>query len=163
MATDIQTLVFAVSSHGAEDAFRPRMSVEQWRVVQGFLTQHELRQGDLLAKQDDVDRNVFLLEEGSLQVFRTAASNAGGEAGPRTRIAILRPGAIIGEAGLFGQVPRLANVEAMTASRIWALRPTRWDELCLRQPALALEFMRAAAFVYATRMRLNLANHVAFT
>jgi CRP/FNR family transcriptional regulator, cyclic AMP receptor protein len=160
---DVQNLVFAVSSHTAEEAFKPRLTLEQWRLVHGFLTSHTLRPGDLLAKQDDIDRTVFLIEDGTMQVFRSAPAQSAGEPPARTRIAILRPGSIVGEGGLFGQLPRLANVEATSPCKIWALLPTRWDELCLRQPTIALEFLRAAAMVYATRMRQNLANHIAFS
>ena len=161
---DIHALVLAVDSLGTEDAFKPRLSVEQWRTVQAYLTRHEIRSGELLAKQDDLDRTVFFLEAGSLQVFRTAAAMAPNAPAPaRTRIAILRPGAIVGEGGLFGHLPRLAHVEAMSSCTVWALIPTRWDELCLRQSALALEVLRAAGAVYAARMRMNLANQIAFS
>lgn len=157
----MQSLAFAVNSLAADDAFKPRLSLEQWRTLQGFLSFHEIRPGDLLARQDDLDRTVFLLEEGNAQVYRSA----GGAAGPqgRTRIAILRPGSIIGESGLFGPVPRLANVEAMSSCKVWALVPTRWDEFALRHPSLAVEVLRAAGMVYAARMRMNLTNHVAFS
>ncbi len=162
---DIQNLITAIASHTAEDAFKPRFNFEQWRLVQAFMSHHEVRAGDLLAKQDDLDRTVFLVEEGSLQVYRantgTVAASADGEG--RTRIAIVRPGSIIGEGGLFGQVPRLANVEAMTSAKIWVMVATRWDELCLRQPVLAIEILKAAGTVYATRMRMNLRNHIAFS
>lgn len=161
---DIQNLVQAINSLNAEDAFKPRLTPEQWRLVQGYLSLNELRSGDLLAKQDDVDRTVFFLEEGSLQVFRDAPPMVvAGQAPTRTRIAILRAGAIVGEAGLFGHVPRLAHVEAMTTCKIWALMPTRWDEMVLRQPALAVEVLRAAGMTYAARMRMNLKNQVAFS
>jgi CRP/FNR family cyclic AMP-dependent transcriptional regulator len=160
---DIQPLVLAVNSHQAEDAFKPRLSPDQWRLVQGFMSHHELRAGDLLVRQDDQDRTVFFLEEGSVQVFRSAAQGPAGEPHGRTRIAIVRPGSILGEGGLFGQVPRLANVEAMSACKVWVLVATRWDELCLRQPVIAIELLKAAGSVYAARMRMNLTNHIAFS
>ncbi len=159
---DVQSLAFAINSLTAEDAFKPRLSIEQWRLVQGFMSYHEIRPGDLLARQDDLDRTVFLLEEGTAQVYRSAAA-AGTEAPNRTRIAIVRPGSIIGESGLFGPIPRLANVEAMSECKVWVMVPTRWDEFCMRQPAIALELLKAAGTVYATRMRMNLTNHIAFS
>ena len=161
---DVQSLAFAINSLSADDAFKPRLSIDQWRLVQGFMSYHEIRPGDLLARQDDVDRTVFLIEEGTAQVYRSGgAAAAGTDPHGRTRIAILRPGSIVGEAGLFGPIARLANVEAMTACKVWVLVPTRWDELCLRQPPIAVEILKAAGSVYATRMRHNLTNHVAFS
>jgi CRP-like cAMP-binding protein len=44
----------------------------------------------------------------------------------------------------------------MTPSIIWALRGPRLEELAQRSPALALELIRAAGGVMATRMRSNM-------
>ena len=51
---------------------------------------------------------------------------------------------MVGEPGLFGDSQRMANVEAMTPCVVWALRGPRLEELAQRQPALALELLRAA-------------------
>lgn len=157
-----QRLVDAVATLGAEDAFKPRLTLDQWRILEGYLQASDLRAGDLVVRQGDTDRTVYLIESGSMQVFRAADPNAAGGA-LRTRIAILQPGAVFGEGGLFGPQTRLAHVEAMTASRVWGLRSARFDELALRQPGIAIEILRAAGATYATRMRMNLASQVAFT
>ena len=97
---DIDELVQAVQSLNAEDAFRARLTLEQWRMLSPYLTRHEIRAGDLLIKQGDTDRTMYLLEQGSLQVFVT-----GGPPGAN-RIAILRAGSVVGEPGLFSDGPR---------------------------------------------------------
>jgi len=144
---DIFPLVQAIQSLNADDAFRTRLNNEQWRVVQPYLTRHEIRSGDLLIKQGDSDRTMYLVEQGSLQVFVT-----GGPPGSN-RIAILRPGAVVGEPGLFGDNARMANVEAMTPCVVWALRGPRFEEMVQRSPGLALELLRAAGNLMATRLR----------
>lgn len=154
---DINELVVAMQSLNAEDAFRSRLSLEQWRVISPYLTRHELRPGDLLVKQGDSDRTVYFLAQGSLQVFVT-----GGPPGSN-RIAILRAGSVVGEPGLFNDGARMANVEAMTPCVVWALRGPRLEELAQRLPALALELTRAAGAVMAMRMRANLAKQTPFT
>jgi CRP/FNR family transcriptional regulator, cyclic AMP receptor protein len=68
----------------------------------------------------------------------------------------LRAGAVVGEAGLFSDQPRMANVEAMTACALWALRGVRYDELAVRSPVLALEVARAVAALMGQRMRANI-------
>ena len=73
-----------------------------------------------------------------MQIFVT-----GGPPGSN-KVAILRAGAVVGEPGLFGDTPRMANVEAMTPCVVWALRGPRMEELAQRSPALALELLRAA-------------------
>ena len=154
---DINALVQALQTLNAEDAFRPRLNLDQWSLIAPYLTRHEIRAGDLLIKQGDADRTMYFLEQGSLQVFVT-----GGPPGSN-RISILRAGSVVGEPGLFGDSPRMANVEAMTPCTVWALRGPRLEELAQRQPALVLELLRTAGGVMAMRMRANLAKQVPFS
>jgi CRP/FNR family transcriptional regulator, cyclic AMP receptor protein len=154
---DLNELVQAIQTLNAEDAFRARLNLDQWRTVAPYLTRHDIRSGDLLIKQGDADRSMYFLAQGTLQVFVT-----GGPPGSN-RIAILRAGSVIGEPGLFSDGPRMANVEAMTPCIVWALRGPRLEELSQRSPALALEIMRAAGGVMAVRMRANMARQVPFS
>jgi CRP-like cAMP-binding protein len=154
---EFNDLVQAIQTLNAEDAFRVRLSIDQWRAISPYLTRHEIRAGDLLIKQGDTDRTMYFLGQGSLQVFVT-----GGPPGSN-RIAILRAGSVVGEPGLFGDGPRMANVEAMTPCAVWALRGPRLEELAQRSPALALELLRAAGSVMSMRMRANLQRQIPFT
>jgi len=149
----IDDLVRAVQTLNAEDAFNARLSFDQWRTVAPYLARHEIPAGQLLFKQGDLDRSLYLVEQGNLQVF--VSDVAPGSA----RVAILRAGAIFGESGLFSDGPRLANVEAMTPCVVWALRGPRMEELAQRSPALALQLMRAAGSVLMVRVRAHLARH----
>ncbi|HUG22539.1 cyclic nucleotide-binding domain-containing protein [Piscinibacter sp.] len=154
---EFQDMVQAIQTLNAEDAYRPRLTLDQWRIIAPYLTRHDIRAGDLLIKQGDSDRTMYFLGQGSLQVFVT-----GGPPGSN-RIAILRAGSVVGEPGLFSDVARMANVEAMTPCAVWALRGPRLEELAQRSPALALELLRAAGGVMATRMRTNLVRQIPFT
>jgi CRP-like cAMP-binding protein len=147
---DITTLVHAVQTLNAADAFNAGLGAQHWDTLEPYLARHSLRAGDLLIRQGDADRSAYLLEQGNLQVFIV-----GGPPG-RQRIAILRPGSLVGEASLFAEVPRSANVEAMTPCIVWALSVARLEELCARAPSLALQVLRAAGAVMAVRMRDNL-------
>ena len=150
----IDELMRAVQTLNADDAFRVRLGMDQWKLLAGYLTRHEIRAGDLLIKQGDHDRTMYLLERGSLQVF--VSDGAPGQ----HRIAILRPGSVAGEPGLFSEGPRMANVEAMTPCVVWALRGPRLEEMALRVPQMALEVLRAAAATMAVRMRANMTRQV---
>jgi CRP/FNR family cyclic AMP-dependent transcriptional regulator len=154
---EFSDLVQAMQTLNADDAFRPRLTLDQWRVIAPYLTRHDIRAGDLLIKQGDTDRTMYFLAQGSMQVFVT-----GGPPGS-SRIAILRAGAVVGEPGLFSDISRMANVEATTACAVWALRGPRLEELAQRSPALALELLRAAGGVMAMRMRNNLLRQIPFT
>lgn len=146
---EIQKLYDAITTLNADDAFKPRLSLEQWRQLAPYLSRQEVRAGDLLVKQESRERTMYMLESGSLQVFVTG--NPG-----RLRLSILRPGAVVGEAGMFSDQPRMANVEAMTECVVWALSGPRIEELALRNAALTLELVRAAAAVMGVRMRANI-------
>ena len=140
---EIDELVKAVQTLNAEDAFRARLTLDNWRTIAPYLARYEIRAGDLLIKQGDADRSMYFLAQGSMQIFMT-----GGPPGS-SKVAILRAGAVVGEPGLFGDTPRMANVEAMTPCVVWALRGPRMEELAQRSPALALELLRAAGAVMA--------------
>ena len=154
---EIQELFDAVHSLNAEDAFKPRLSLEQWRILQPFLSRHEVRAGDLLLKQGDREHSMYLVERGTLQVFVSDAKPGS------SRLSILRPGSVVGEAGMFSNQPRMANVEAMTPCVVWALRGPRLEELTARNPGLALEVIRASAAVMAVRMSANIEHGQAFS
>jgi CRP-like cAMP-binding protein len=152
---EIDELVKAVDLN-AEDAFRARLTVDNWRTIAPYLARYEIRAGDLLIKQGDADRPMYFLQQGSMQIFMT-----GGAPGS-SKVAILRAGAVVGEPGLFGDTPRMANVEAMTPCAS-ALRGPRMEELSQRSPALALELPRAAGAGMATRMRATLSKQAPMT
>lgn len=147
---EIDALVQAVQTLNAADAFRARLTLDNWRTIAPYLARYEMRAGELLIRQGDADRSMYFLGQGSMQIFMT------GNASASTKVAILRPGGVVGEPGLFGDTPRTANVEAMTPSVVWALRGPRMEELAQRSPALALELLRAAGAVMAVRMRASL-------
>ncbi|HWH72889.1 MAG TPA: cyclic nucleotide-binding domain-containing protein [Methylibium sp.] len=153
----IDDLLHAIQSLNAEDAFRPRLDPGQWRTFLGYLTRHEVRAGDMLLRQGEIDRTVYFIGQGMLQVY------VAGAAPGTSKIAILRAGAMVGEPGLFADGARTATVEAMTPSIVWALRLPRFEELCARMPVIAIEVLRSAGAVMALRMRANLTRQIPMT
>ncbi|EHR73800.1 cyclic nucleotide-binding protein [Burkholderiales bacterium JOSHI_001] len=147
---DTPPLVAAIQTLNTADALRVRLSIEQWRLVMAYLTRHELAAGRQFIRQGDSERTMYLLESGSLTVFVTASRAAG------QKLAILRAGSVVGEPAMFGDNPRMANVETMTPCVVWELSGPRMEEMCSSKPALALEFLRGCGAVMATRMRANL-------
>jgi CRP-like cAMP-binding protein len=146
---DITALARAVQASTAGDAFDPGLSPPQWLRLAPYLVKRELHAGELLIRQGDLERAAYLVEQGNLQVFVSGAWQ--GSPG----VALLRPGALVGEPSLFAAVPRAANVEAMTPAVVWALDAARLDVLCLRAPELALPVLRAAGAVLALRQHDN--------
>lgn len=151
----IEDLMQAVQSLNTDDAFHARLDVMQWRTLGSYLSAYQMRAGDLLIKQGDADRTAYFLALGTLQVYRNSGP------GVSSRIALLRPGALAGETGLFSDQPHSANVEAMTAATVWAMHLPRFEELAARAPAIAIEFLRASGAVMAARLRANMNHQIA--
>lgn len=151
----IDDLIEAVRTLRSDDAFRPRLDLMQWRSFVAYLTPYQLRAGDLLIKQGDCDRAAYFIGQGNLQVYVSGAAPG------TSRIALLRPGSLVGETGLFSDQPHSANVEAMTPAIVWALHLPRYEELAARAPAIANEVLRAAGAVMVTRLRANLTQRIA--
>ncbi|WP_293998238.1 cyclic nucleotide-binding domain-containing protein [Sphaerotilus sp.] len=151
----IDDLIEAVQSYKADDAFRARLDLAQWRHFAAYLTAYQLRAGDLLIKQNDCDRAAYFIGQGTLQVYVSGAAPG------TSRIALMRPGVLVGETGLFSDQPHSANVEAMTPAIVWALHLPRFEELTARVPLIANEVLRAAGAVLVARLRANLALRVA--
>lgn len=146
----ITALVQAVQSLNADDAFRPRLGADQWRVLGNHLVRQELHAGQRLIRQGQQERAMYLVEQGTLQVYVEQPA-------PRKqRLALLRAGSVVGEPSLFTLVPRMAHVETMSPCVVWELGGLRLDELANAKPALAYELLRAAGAVMAARMRANL-------
>lgn len=148
-------LVYAVQTLNAPDAFKARLTLAQWKSLEPYLTRYEIPAADLIITQGELDRAMYFIGRGTVSVFMS-----GGIPGD-SRIAILREGAVVGEPCLFTNEPRMANVEAIQACTVWALRGPRFDELAQRMPLLALELLRAAGNVMAVRLRASLERRIA--
>ena len=150
MTMDITTLVEAVRNSNASDAFDAAMDVHAWQALRPYLSRHSLRAGECLMRQGDAASEACWLEQGNLQIHATGSSHAG------SRVTVLRPGALVGEAALFADVRRGAHVEAMTPIVVWSLSAAQLDALCADAPLLAMRLLRAAAAVMVKRVQAHL-------
>lgn len=145
----IDKLVQAVQTLSADDGLHARFDVSQWRLLANYLKPQLVPRGSILIRYRETDQAMYLLEAGTLQVYVPDVKAR------KRQVAILRPGAVCGELSLFGNSPRMAQVEAMATSSVWVLTRSRFDELTQRQPLLAIELMRAAGGVMAHRVRMH--------
>lgn len=141
----------AALSLKTDDSFRPHLDPRQQQLLGDYFSPISLRAGEILIRLEDGDRAFYILEQGSLQVMAPPTIQTG-----RRPVSILRPGAVVGESTMLGDVPAMAQVEAMSPAIVWVLPRRRFDEMALRQPELALEVLRAMGLVAMTRVQMLL-------
>jgi CRP/FNR family cyclic AMP-dependent transcriptional regulator len=145
MPSAIQGLCNAVARNTSYDAFAPALSPQQWETLGEYMQSFELPAGQVLINQGAQDRTLFFIESGVLSVHLAGSKG-------QMQLAILNPGAVVGEGAFFSRLPRSANVVAIGAAHLWRLTPVRFSEMSNRQPGLALEVVIALGGVIAKRM-----------
>ena len=141
---DVETLVRATEMLDGKQAFHPRLDPAHWRTLAGYMAPRNMAAGELLLAQGEPERALFLLEQGTLQVYAVPA---------RHRVELLQPGSAVGEASLFADGPAAATVEAMTHCIVWTLPAARVAQLARRSPDIVVEVLRAAGALLVRRQR----------
>lgn len=97
---DLSRLVAAINAATFEDSMHNMLSPEQWEVLASYLQPVQLASGQVLFAQGSLDRTLYLVESGSLSIHYEDAKK-------RLRLAIVGPGALVGEGG-FSRTARAA-------------------------------------------------------
>jgi CRP/FNR family cyclic AMP-dependent transcriptional regulator len=139
---NVQQLAQAVEGLKARDALPCQLGAEEWMALVPYLTPRMLRTGEVLMKEGDAHRELFILGEGELEV------RAHGHT-----LAALKPGSIAGEGTFFSGEPRSATVLVARPGIAFGLQWERFDELSRKHPRLAIELIKGLAAVLAIRMR----------
>lgn len=100
--------------------------------------------GDLVIKEGDIARDMFVIVDGTLEVW--VERN-----GEHKQLSNLSRGAVVGEAGYFGQ-RRTANVQAATAARVLRFDSQDLERLRVRYPRIAATIFRNLNRVQAERI-----------
>lgn len=141
---DLSALVQAMTSSVAPDSAHNVPTAAQWELLAPYLLPVNLAASEVLFAEGALDRNLYLVESGSLSVHYQDAKE-------RVRLALVGPGSVIGEGAFFAHRPRRATVQAAAPSRLWCLTALRFSELSNRQPALALALILMTGQVLARR------------
>jgi len=99
----------------------------------GWLRDVRLQPGEILIQEGTLPYEIFVLEEGSVEVLR-------GE----ERVATLGAGEVVGEMGLMEQERRMATVRAITEVRAVALHADDLEAMSEQMPEI-VEQLRAIA------------------
>ncbi|HEY9644748.1 MAG TPA: SulP family inorganic anion transporter, partial [Chroococcidiopsis sp.] len=99
-----------------------------------YLELVEIEAEEMLFHKGEPANALFFLESGQLTVLSEIE-------GDRTRrIKSLRPGALVGEMGFYGNTPRIASVMANQASRLYRLTDTAFERMAAEHPNIAVTF-----------------------
>ncbi|CED84731.1 cAMP-dependent protein kinase types I and II, regulatory subunit [Phaffia rhodozyma] len=115
---------------GAQQIARIRLSIsnnflfrnlddEQERDVLNAMREIKIPKGEKIIKQGDVGDYFYVVEEGSLDVFKKTGDFDGDDLGNKVFTSI--PGTSFGELALMYNAPRAASIVATTPCTLWAL------------------------------------------
>jgi len=106
--------------------------------------------GEVLCREGDIGRALFILEEGEVEIYRKRPD------GESRKIATLKAGDYFGEISLIDEQPRTATVTAVGAVRAYLLYKTEIDKLLRVAPRIAAAIMTHLAALLAVRLRASM-------
>ena len=139
---NVQQLVSAIGALDATDALQCKLTLEDWKSLAPYLSVRFLKVGDVLMREGDCERELFILADGELEV--TIMGN---------KFATLKPGTVVGEGTFFSGAPRSATVTPSKPGVAWGLNVEKFDAMSLKHPKVAVDLVKGLAAVLAVRMR----------
>jgi SulP family sulfate permease len=150
-----ECLLATRASASSEDEVSGGFLEELERLHPGFGAEQRFSSVDIGAGQELFAQNSPPDGMGVLVSGRLRAEISGQDRTP-VPVATIRPGALIGEIGLYANLPRTARVVAEEASRVLLVTKPALDELAATDPTVLADFHRLAAVHLARRlMRTN--------
>lgn len=138
-------LASSIQSSQQFDAIRLTLKLSDWVILAEHLQAFTVEQGQEVIRQGATEVTVYIVESGTLGVYRE-------EANGKSEVATVGAGSIVGEGAFFARVPRNASVQAMSKCVLWGLSPMRYAELAHKHPSIALSFVMALGSVVTRRM-----------
>ena len=103
--------------------------------------------GEILCREGDIGRALFIIESGQVEVVRKTADAL------MRRVAVLKAGDYFGEMSLIDEQPRTASVIAIEPVRAYLLYKTEIEKLSNDAPHIASAIMTHLATLVAVRLR----------
>ena len=138
-----------------------RIQLEQMDILRDFTPQeiHDLKQkltrktfskGEIIVKEGDTDRNLFLLAKGlvSVRIYLV-------ESDRYKRLITYSPGVTFGEMAFLDGNPRSADVWSDEDSETYVLSPAEFSVLQNESPQIAIKLVRNIALEISDRLRIR--------
>lgn len=159
MAANMTTNNTAANATGASDLtadlskkipmFRG-FSAAEWERLMGIAEISEVAPGELILTQGERSQKLWVLLEGTCEVFHHLAE---GKPGETTTLATLEPYANFGEMSFFHPAPHCASVRAKTAVKLLSIERSRYEALCNLEASAACKLALNAVASLAERLR----------
>jgi len=130
------------------DALRLAWDEEAWKKLLVRTEPQRFRAGDIVIQRGAMDRTLYFVAAGSLEVGVYRVGKEG--AAPIARISA---GSVIGEQSFFDDQPRSTNVWAVSDGELLRFTPEAFDEFGRADPALARDLLFALGRVLSARLR----------
>ena len=127
--------------------FLSGQSEAHWRAIFAHAQPQSFRAGDVLIRRGEVERAIYIVIAGALEVV----SVEGGASG--ARVIPVPTGSVIGEIGFFDARPRSATVRAVTDGEVRRLDHEGYEALARSDPALARTLLFELGRILAVRLR----------
>lgn len=124
------------------------LSASEHELVRRTLERRVFRRGDVVIKEGDTDRSLFMISKGTASVkFRLAGADRD------KRVASFSAGAIFGEVALLDQEPRSATVTADEELVCYVLDDARFRALVREHPSIAITLLTNVGRELSRRLR----------
>ncbi|WP_372682098.1 SLC26A/SulP transporter family protein [Desulfosarcina sp.] len=123
-------------------------SPDEINQIQTLLTKNRFQKGELVIREGDTDRDLYILTRGSVSVKIMLPLSQG-----EKRLFTFSAGVVVGEMALLDGKPRSANVQADEDSEVLCLSRANFDKLLADQPQVAAKLLKNIAMVLSHRLR----------
>lgn len=118
---------------------------ERWTLLLSFTDLLRLRAGEYLIHKGEVEKAIYIVQEGQLEVLIGARGGA--------RRFPMEEGTVLGEVAFFDGRPRSADVTALVDSHVRRLSAEAWETMSARHPELGRALITELGKILAHRLR----------
>ena len=116
--------------------------------IETLLTKNRFVKGELIIREGDTDRDLYILMRGSVSVKIRLPLSQG-----EKRLFTFSAGVVFGEMALLDGKPRSAHVQADEDSEVLCLSHANFDRLLSQKPQVAAKLLKNIALVLSHRLR----------
>ena len=130
-----------------QTVFLPNATAQDWEQLLLTGRRRAFREGEVVIRAGDCDRDFYIVASGRLSVNITDAR------GGLREIATIENHSIFGEQAFFDGMARSATLTALSAGEIYGISPDAFELLSLRHPELGRQVLAELGRILSLRLR----------